>query len=105
MASCVPKSSCSSLTSTRGRPSLGGLQPAGATTVVYSADGTARYTIAKPWPHIGLDPAATRLAERRAERMRAFVAETDARLSDDYWADDKRRNLRMVNRFGFSVLH
>lgn len=87
------------------RADLGGLQPAGATTVVYSADGRARYMIAKPWPHDGLDGEAAALAEWRAKRMVDFVSDTDARLSDDYWSDKKRRASRMASRFGFSALH
>jgi hypothetical protein len=85
--------------------SLGGLDRTAGTTVVFTAEGTPRYIVPKPWPHEGIDPQLRGLAQFRRARMLEFVRATDERTPDDPWADDDYRANRMVRRYGFASLH
>ncbi len=86
-------------------PALGGIVPVAGTVVLYSGDGTPRYSIARPLPHDGLDPAARDAAEARMCATARFVAESDAHDPRYVWGDQSAFPTRMVDRYDFAIIH
>jgi hypothetical protein len=84
---------------------LGGIPLRGGTTVIAAEDGTVRYVIAKPLGSKRLSAEFQRDANRRLERQRQFVADSDLRDPNMAW---KGRNYvadRMRRRAKFSSIH
>lgn len=83
----------------------GGITRGAGATVVFAADGRARYVITTPWPHDGLPDGLEGAARFRRDRTREFVAACDARIPDGPWASDDYWGARMERRFSFASLH
>jgi hypothetical protein len=88
-----------------GTDDLGGLGRNAGATVVFTAEGIARYVITTPWPHKGLPAKLADAAEFRRGRTHDFVAMCDQRFPDGPWADRDYWSNRMERRFGFGSLH
>jgi hypothetical protein len=84
---------------------FGGIPMRAGATVIFGADGTVRYVIAKPMPFIGQTAECAKLAKVREERQTSFVERTD--LSDPRlaWSDQTYRSQRMELRKSLAALH
>jgi hypothetical protein len=84
---------------------LGGIPMRSGATVIFSADGTVRYVIAKPMPFPGLKDDYKQHAKAREDRQRAFVEHTDMADPRLAWGDEKYRRQRMELRKSLAALH
>jgi hypothetical protein len=85
--------------------SFGGLPLRGGATLVADADGAIRYVISKPMPSDHIPAEANQAARRREERLREFVALSDARDAYVSWVDEDAFKTRMLRLQSFRALH
>jgi hypothetical protein len=84
---------------------FGGIPMRAGATVIFGADGTVRYVIAKPMPFAGQTAECAQLAKARERRQRSFVEQID--LADPWlaWGDEEYRRQRMELRKSLAALH
>lgn len=84
---------------------FGGIPMRAGATVIFGADGTVRYVLAKPMPFPGQTSECAKLAQAREERQRSFMERMD--LSDPRlaWGDQQYRSQRMELRKSLASLH
>jgi hypothetical protein len=84
---------------------FGGIPMRAGATVIFGADGTARYVIAKPMPFKKQTAECAKLAKAREERQTRFVEQTDLADPRLAWGDDQYRRQRMELRKSLAALH
>lgn len=83
----------------------GGIPLRGGTTVVAAADGTVRYLITKPLPTAKLTPHAQKLADRRVQQQKEFLALADQADPMMSHMTQEQLDQRMRLRASFATLH
>jgi hypothetical protein len=84
---------------------FGGIPMRAGATVIFGADGTVRYVIAKPMPFRAQTAECTQLAKAREARQKSFVEQTDLADPRLAWGDDQYRKQRMELRKSLAALH